>query len=133
MEPEAVCAAGRGTFLGDHRARPHIEGCQGWPPGRLPAGYGEEVESDVPVVIITGANDPVTPPASAHAAASRLGNARVIIVPGGGHSLGGLVGLECIERITERFLATADPDSVDTACVADVHRQPFILDPVRSS
>lgn len=128
VEPEAVYAAGRGTFLADHRARVHVEGCQGWPLGRLPAGYGDEVESDVPVLIITGANDPATPPASARAAASRFGNVRVIIVPDGGHGLDGLVGIECIEQITERFLATADPDGLDTACVDDIYRKPFILD-----
>lgn len=127
VDAEAVYASGRGTFLADHRARPHIEGCMGWPPGELPAGFGEEVESDVPVLIITGANDPVTPPASARAAASRLTNGRVIIVPDGAHGFNGLEGAECIERIAAAFLDTADPAAPDEACLADVKRRPFVL------
>lgn len=127
VDAEAVYAAGRGTFMADHRARPHIEGCEGWPLGRLPAAYGEEVESEVPVLTVTGANDPTTPPASAHAAASRLANARVVIVPDGGHDLVGLVGRKCVEGIVARFLATTDSGALDTTCVADVHRPPFIL------
>ena len=127
VDPEAVYASGRDTFLADHRARPHIEGCDGWPPGRLPAGFAEEVESDVPVLLITGANDPVTPPASATLAASRLHHARVVIVPGGGHGLGGLVGAACLDRLMDEFLRTADPANLDTSCVAAVRRAPFVL------
>jgi pimeloyl-ACP methyl ester carboxylesterase len=127
VDAEAVYASGRGTFLADHRARPHIEGCAGWPLGELPAGFGEEVESDVPVLIITGANDPVTPPASARAAASRLTNARVIIVPDGAHGLNGLDGVDCVDRLAEHFLETADPASPDDDCLADVKRRPFVL------
>jgi pimeloyl-ACP methyl ester carboxylesterase len=127
VDPKAVYAAGRGTFLADYRAGPHIEGCESWPRGRLPTGFGNEVESDVPVLIVTGADDPATPPVSARAAASRLSNARVIIVPGGGHSVQGLVGADCVAGITQRFLETADARSLDTACVAGVHRRPFIL------
>lgn len=131
VDPDAVYAAGHGTFLADHRARPHIEGCDGWPLGALPAGYGDEVESDVPVLIITGANDPATPPASAHAAASRLSTARVIIVPEGGHGLAGLEGIECTRELEMRFLETADPGALDTACVTHMRRPPFILTPDR--
>lgn len=65
-------AAGRGTFLADHRARAHIESCGDWPQGVLPADFGQEVASDVPVLIITGQYDPVTPPSDARSAASRL-------------------------------------------------------------
>jgi pimeloyl-ACP methyl ester carboxylesterase len=128
VHPDAVYEAARGTFLSDHRARPHIEGCEGWPLGRLPDGFGEEVESDVPVLLVTGENDPVTPPSSAQTAASRLGNARVVIVPFGGHGLGGLVaGPGCAARMYTTFLATADPDAVDTSCTEDVKRRPFVL------
>jgi pimeloyl-ACP methyl ester carboxylesterase len=127
VDPKSVYEAGRGTFLADYRARPHIEGCKGWPRGRLPAGFAKEVESDVPVLILTGEDDPTTPPASARAAASRLSNARVIIVPRGGHNTDGLVGAGCVTGIMQRFLETADPRSLNTACVAQVHRRPFIL------
>jgi pimeloyl-ACP methyl ester carboxylesterase len=123
----AAYAAGAGTFLADHRARAHIESCRGWPRGELPAGFGEEVASDVPVLIITGQYDPATPPPDAQAAAARLTNARVVIVPHGGHSLAGLTGEVCITRLMSAFLETANPDWLDAGCVAAMQRPPFAL------
>jgi pimeloyl-ACP methyl ester carboxylesterase len=125
VDPDSAYAAAKGTFLSDHRARPHIEGCEGWPRGRLPAGFGDEVASDVPALFITGAHDPVTPPAAARLAASRMRNARVVIVPFAGHSRSGLLGTGCLSATIARFLATADLDAVDTSCLADVRRQLF--------
>jgi pimeloyl-ACP methyl ester carboxylesterase len=123
----AAYGAGHNTFLADHRARAHIDSCRGWPRGKLPAGYGEEVTSEVPVLIVTGEYDPATPPSDAHAAASRLSNARVVIVPRGGHSAAGLTGAACVRRLTTEFVETADPDGLDTACLADMHRPPFAV------
>jgi pimeloyl-ACP methyl ester carboxylesterase len=121
----AAYRAGRGTFLADHRARAHIEACRGWPRGELPSGFGEEVVSDVPVLIITGQYDPATPPADARAAASRLGNARVVIVPHGGHSAAGLTGADCIAGLETAFIDDPDPAKLDIGCVAGIHRRPF--------
>jgi pimeloyl-ACP methyl ester carboxylesterase len=120
-------ANGRGTFLADHRARPHMEGCKGWPRGKLPAGFGEEVKSDVPVLIINGDNDPATPPSAGRAAMSRMSNARMIVVPHGGHSPQGLIGEECVKNIAARFLETADQRSLNVACVKSVKHRPFVL------
>ena len=95
-----------------------MEGCKGWPRGKLPAGFGEEVKSDVPVLIVIGDNDPATPPSAGRAAASRLSNARMIVVPYGGHVSGPhRRGLR--EGIAARFLETADQRSLDV-CVPEV-------------
>lgn len=117
----------RGTFLADHRSSPHIEGCKDWPRGKLPPGFGEEVKSDVPVLIVNGANDPATPPSAGQAAMSRLSNARMILVPYGGHSQEGLIGAECVKNIASKFLETADQRSLDVSCVKDIKHKPFIL------
>jgi pimeloyl-ACP methyl ester carboxylesterase len=76
-DPDQLRENNRGTFLSDHRSRPHIEGCKGWPRGKLPPGFGDEVKSDVPVLIVNGGNDPATPPGAGKAAMSRLTNARL--------------------------------------------------------
>lgn len=126
-DPKELEARNRGTFLADHRSRPHLEGCAGWPRGTLPAGFGEEVKSDVPVLIVNGDNDPATPPSAGRAAMSRLSNARMIVVPYGGHTSQGLIGEDCVKKIGERFLETADQRSLDVSCVKDIKHQPFIL------
>jgi pimeloyl-ACP methyl ester carboxylesterase len=127
LDPQQVRANGRGTFLADHRARPHMEVCKGWPRGQLPPGFGEEVQSDVPVLIMVGENDPATPPTSARAAASRLSNARVVVVPYGGHVLSGLIGERCAYDLAARFVETADQRSLDLSCLKDIKHQPFIV------
>ena len=127
IDPQQLIANGRDTFLADHRARPHMEGCKGWPRGKLPVGFGEEVKSDVPVLIMVGENDPATPPTAAKAAVSRLSNGRVVVVPYGGHALEGLIGKECVNGIAARFLEAADQRGLDTACLKDVKHKPFVL------
>jgi pimeloyl-ACP methyl ester carboxylesterase len=126
-DPDRLRENNRGTFLADHRSAPHIEGCKDWPRGKLPPGFGDEVKSDVPVLIVNGANDPATPPGAGKAAMSRLTNARMIVVPYGGHSQEGLIGEECVKKIASRFLETADQRSLDVSCVKDMKHKPFIL------
>jgi pimeloyl-ACP methyl ester carboxylesterase len=126
-DPQQVHANNQDTFLADHRSRPHTAGCKGWPRGQLPAGFGEEVKADVPVLMINGDNDPATPPTAGRAAMSRLSNARLVVVPYGGHSFDGLIGEQCVKTIAARFLDTADQRSLDTTCLQDVRHQPFIL------
>jgi pimeloyl-ACP methyl ester carboxylesterase len=128
VDPQQLHANGRGTFLADHRAGPHLEGCKDWPRGQLPAGFGEEVQSDVPVLIMVGENDPATPPSAARAAVSRLSNGRVVVVPHGGHALEGLIGQQCPKGIAARFLETADQRSLDVSCLKNVKHKPFILE-----
>jgi pimeloyl-ACP methyl ester carboxylesterase len=127
LDLQQVHANGRGTFLANHRARPHMEACKGWPRGKLAAGFGEEVQSDVPVLIMVGDNDPATPPSAARAAASRLSNARIVVVPHAGHVLNGLIGERCGYDIASRFLETADQRSLDVSCLKDIKHKPFIL------
>ncbi|HKS57489.1 MAG TPA: alpha/beta fold hydrolase [Steroidobacteraceae bacterium] len=126
-DPKKLAANNRGTFLADHRSSAHIQGCEGWPRGKLPPGFGEEVKSDVPVLIVTGANDPATPPAAGKAAMSRLTNARLIVVPYGGHTQDGLIGAECVKEIAAKFLETADQRSLDVSCVKNIRHKPFVL------
>jgi pimeloyl-ACP methyl ester carboxylesterase len=127
VDAESVYVAGRGTFLADHRARPHIEACKSWPLGQLPKDFRTDVKSSVPVLVIAGENDPATPPASARSAAARLTNAKVIIVPQGGHSFDGLIGQECVKGLAARFLETASVQALDDTCAASMHRRPFVL------
>ncbi len=127
VDRKAVIAEGTGTFFADARARPHFAVCDVWPRGRLSPVFNQEVKSDAPVLIVNGEIDPATPPAGARSAASRMSNARVIIVPQAGHNMNGLTDADCATAIVNRFVETADQKSLDTSCVAKIRRNPFIL------
>ena len=57
------------TFLGDYRLRQQREACALWPRAKIAKDYGDPVRSDVPVLILTGEWDPVTPPSNGDAVA----------------------------------------------------------------
>ena len=115
------------TFLGDYRLRQQREACALWPRANVAKDYGDPVRSDVPVLILTGQWDPVTPPSNGDAVAKTLKNSLHIVVPQGAHGLGGLENMDCIERITTEFVERGTTNGIDTACVKTVRRRPFAL------
>jgi pimeloyl-ACP methyl ester carboxylesterase len=110
------------TFLGDYRLRQQREACALWPRAKISTDYAKPVSSDVPVLILTGEWDPVTPPSNGDEAARHLKNSLHIVVPHGGHGFGGLDGLDCIERMSTQFVESGSLKTLDTACVKSIKR-----------
>ena len=111
----------RGTFLGDYRLRMYRAACAAWPHARA-ADPGGAVTSSVPVLLIAGALDPVTPPRFAEAVARGMPNARVVVVPGMAHA-----GAErCVEEIVSRFIRLGSLQGVDTGCVTTIKAPAFV-------
>lgn len=99
--------------------------CELWPTGLRDADFGEPVVSDRPVLLLSGENDPVTPPAYAERAiAGGLTNARHVIGPGKGH---GLAAVGCVPRLLRDFLESADPGRLDASCLDTEGPMPFFL------
>ena len=59
--------------------------CSGWPKGARDAAATTPVRSDVPVLILSGGLDPVTPPANGAEVAKTLPKSRHIVARGYGH------------------------------------------------
>lgn len=66
-------------------ARRALAVCDAWPKGVAPADAATPVTSDVPVLILSGGLDPVTPPSNGALVAKTLRNSRHIIARGYGH------------------------------------------------
>jgi pimeloyl-ACP methyl ester carboxylesterase len=115
------------TFLGDYRLRQQREACALWPRGEVKRDYAKPVRSDVPVLILTGEWDPVTPPSNGDAIAKGLKNSLHIVVPHGAHGLGGLENIDCILRLTAEFVEHGTTKDLDTACVKMIRRKGFAL------
>jgi pimeloyl-ACP methyl ester carboxylesterase len=117
----------QGTYLGDFDVRIHQRNCQLWQhaPDASPLA---PVHSDVPVLMISGAEDPATPPEWAERAAQTLSHARVVPIPHGTHLTGGA----CIDKMIAQFIQAASGDTIDTGCVSKIERPPFLtLDQVK--
>jgi len=99
--------------------------CDSWPAGVIDEDFKQPVKSDRPVLLLSGENDPVTPPAYAGMIVeSGLGNARHIVGESQGH---GLAGVGCVPQLMREFVESADPSAPDTACLEREPPMPFFL------
>jgi pimeloyl-ACP methyl ester carboxylesterase len=112
---------GRGTFLGDYRARMYRDACAAWPRATRPPAQ-TAVLVHAPALLVVGALDPVTPPRFAEAVARTMPNATVLTVPGMAHA--GADG--CVEGIVAAFIARGSMEGVSTACATGTRPPPFV-------
>jgi pimeloyl-ACP methyl ester carboxylesterase len=112
-----------GTYLGDYRVRQQKAVCEVWPRGKAAADIHELVRSNVPVLLISGERDPVTPPEFAERAARHMTNHLHVVVPRGSH--GG--GEECVGNLIRDFIDRASVQGLDSSCAATVYGPtPFV-------
>lgn len=121
--------AAAGTFLGDSALRQLRAACALWPRGRLPLTYFHPVRSRAPVLIVSGAWDPVSPPSEGARVAKRLSRSLHVVVPHAGHGFAGLDGADCLERLFTDFIERGTTRGLDTSCVGRIQRPPFALKP----
>jgi pimeloyl-ACP methyl ester carboxylesterase len=97
--------------------------CSEWPRMEIPRGYGDPVRSTVPVLLVSGFLDPITPPRGAAKVAKHLPNSRHIVVRYASHSYTGLS--PCLDGIMATFLEQAAVAGLDLSCIASIRRPPF--------
>ena len=97
--------------------------CAVWPHGTRPAGFRAPLTGNIPVLILSGEFDPVTPPAFGDEVLKSLGNARHLVVRGQGHNV---LPVGCVPKLFTRFVETADAKSLDVHCLDKVpYAAPF--------
>jgi len=73
------------TFLGTRQLDGLDTLCRIWPHGPIDADFHAPLESDVPALLLSGSDDPVTPPAFADLAARGFSHGLSIVLGGFGH------------------------------------------------
>jgi pimeloyl-ACP methyl ester carboxylesterase len=120
LDQATLEAVNAGTYSGSTPGRMYLEACKGWPRAplapkeRAPARPRTPEESDVPVLLLSGELDPVTPPSNAAAVARSLPNSIQITVPGEAH---GVLTRSCVRRIVGDFLDRASTSGLSVDCV----------------
>lgn len=112
------------TFFGKTMFETRMKACDFWPKGEIKADYYQPVVSSKPVLILSGAADPVTPPAWGEHVRQHLKNSRHIVVPFAGH---GVSSLGCMPKLLAKFLNDASAAGLDEACIAKQKRPPFFV------
>jgi pimeloyl-ACP methyl ester carboxylesterase len=89
------------------------EACKAWPVTPADAAMKTPVDTDVPMLLISGASDPVTPPSEADKVAAHAKRARKVVLADHGH-IGVVRG--CVPRLVADFLDA--PEMLDVSCAA---------------
>jgi len=98
--------------------------CKHFPKANLPDSYFDPVVSDVPVLVLSGELDPVTPPRWGAETAEHLARALHLVVPGVGH---GTTATSCVSGIVHDFIDRGSTAELDTRCVARLKRAALFL------
>ncbi|MFA6986363.1 MAG: alpha/beta hydrolase [Arenimonas sp.] len=88
--------------------------CEVWPQGKRPADFRRPLTGAVPVLILSGEFDPVTPPRYGDVVQRSLPNSRHLVLRGQGHNT---LGVGCMPKLFARFLDSADARKLDATCL----------------
>lgn len=102
------------TLLGAGVAGAARDTCADWPQGGRPADFHAPFRGSMPVLLLAGEFDPVTPPRYATEIAAGLAHARVLLVPGQGHAV---LGIGCMPRLVAAFVRDREPAALDDGCL----------------
>ena len=98
--------------------------CRDWPTGPLDAVFRGPLHSGVPTLILSGEEDPITPPVYGEQVAQELPNSLHLIGAGQGH---GIFARGCLPNLLAEFVQLGDLQSLDTSCVAKLAPSPFFV------
>jgi pimeloyl-ACP methyl ester carboxylesterase len=112
------------TYLGSSTMDSISKSCRLWPRGVMDPDFKQPVVSAKPVLLLSGEDDPITPPSNAERAAKTLGQSLSLVTPGQGH---GNVFRGCVPRIASDFLDAGSVKGLDTSCVKDMKPFPFFI------
>jgi hypothetical protein len=99
--------------------------CSVWPAGVLDEDLREPLATDVPVLLLSGGADPITPARYAEMAAVDLRAAWLLTGEDQGH---GLAVVGCMPRIIGEFVKAAALADGAAECLADAFVMPFFVD-----
>ena len=126
VSPEELAKETSNSVFGSHLIGSQLDACAMWPKGKVDAAYYHPIVSDVPVLVLSGEVDPVTPPGWGASVVKHLSRGRHIVMPSTGH---GVVSTPCGNQIVTDFVEQGSADDLDTECVASVRRPPFFVTP----
>ncbi|WP_126757156.1 alpha/beta hydrolase [Aliidiomarina taiwanensis] len=110
-------------YLGSAMMENYIAMCEVWPVQVTEADAWQPVQSDVPSLLLSGEQDPVTPPAWAELAAETLTQSTHVVAAAGGHTI---ATHTCANELVAAFIA--DPSAeLDTSCLAETQVLPYLL------
>ena len=125
IKEEDIASITANTFMNTYRVDQQKRACSLWIQGVIPTDFHKPVFSDIPVLILSGALDPVTPTDWARQIAKNLPQSKLVIIPAMGHVFDGLSNEGCFDDMVLRFVADPTVALLNTECVYDMKPPPF--------
>ncbi|MES1241511.1 MAG: alpha/beta fold hydrolase [Acidobacteriota bacterium] len=122
---EMIASRTAGSFLRDDRVSRQMAACDLWPHAKIDPADRAPFRSDVPVLVINGQLDPVTPPDFGRRTVASLWNSLFLEVPFQGHG----IAVDCPVDIAQTFIDRGSLKGLDTSCLAQIKPTPFVLEP----
>ena len=113
------------TILGNRLIDSIKAQCAVWPHGAMPDDFHSPLRSDRPVLILSGARDPVTPPKYGDEIMRGLSNARHLVLKGQGHAV---LVRGCVPKLIEQFIDHPDPRKLNARCIDRLGPTPDFVD-----
>jgi pimeloyl-ACP methyl ester carboxylesterase len=110
------------THMGALQVEQLIEACADWPKGVVDADLHAPFKSDAAALLLSGADDPVTPPQYATLAQRAFADSKHVIVAGHGH---GQLSAPCVDRVIASFITAGSAKGLDVACTTKLAPMPF--------
>ena len=115
----------RASYMGPMQLDAIKTMCSVWPTGVLDEDLRDPLATDVPVLLLSGGADPITPARYAEMAAVDLRAAWLLTGEDQGH---GLAAVGCMPRVIGEFVKTAALADGAADCLADAFVMPFFID-----
>lgn len=112
------------TLLGNSMRELYDAVCADWPRGAVPEDFHQPFDSAVPMLILSGELDPVTPPEYGDEAQAQFSNSLHLVARGRGHIV---LSQRCISGIAAEFVATASVEDLNIECMDQLGPEPFFL------
>ncbi len=113
------------TFLGREQVAALQATCSRWPEGIRDPNLHAPLSLAVPTLVLSGEEDPITPPEYGNEVARQLPNSLHLVAGGQGH---GVFNRGCIPSLIARFVEAGSFQGLDVSCVQRLAHQPFFLD-----
>jgi pimeloyl-ACP methyl ester carboxylesterase len=117
-------AALKATHMGAEQVEQLIEACKDWPKGIVDSDLHASLKSDAAALLLSGSDDPVTPPEYASTAQRAFADSKHVIIAGHGH---GQLGAPCVDRIIANFVMAGTTKDLDTSCTEKLKPMPFFI------
>jgi pimeloyl-ACP methyl ester carboxylesterase len=112
------------TYLGTAQLDGLRSICSVWPRGPIDPDFHSQLRTDVPVLLLSGSDDPVTPPADANEARRGFSHSVHIVMKGFGH---GQLAAPCVDRVIANFVGRGGVEGLDVSCVQNDRPMPFFV------